>query len=66
MKTQRPLTVKETADALGLSTHTIRSWVFHRKLGFVRLGRAIRIMPEEIERVISTGTVPAQVKRFCR
>jgi excisionase family DNA binding protein len=66
MKSQQPLTVKEAAAVLGLSTHTIRSWVFHRKLGFVRLGRAIRIMPEEIERVICNGTVPARSKRGCQ
>lgn len=58
-RVERPRTVQEAAEELGLSIHTIRSWVASRKLGHLRLGRAIRIPAAEIRRVIDESTVPA-------
>ncbi len=60
---KRPLSVREVAGALGLSESTIRSWLAQRRLGFVRLGRAIRIPVEEIDRVLAQGAVPAKERR---
>ena len=57
---KRPLNVREVAGALGLSESTIRSWLAQRRLGFVRLGRAIRIPVEEVDRVLAQGAVPAK------
>ena len=57
---KRPLSVREVAGALGLSESTIRSWLAQRRLGFVRLGRAIRIPVEEVDRVLAQGAVPAK------
>jgi excisionase family DNA binding protein len=59
MDTQGPLTLKETAKALGLSVHTVRAWISQRRLNHVRLGRAIRVLPHEIQRVLRNATVPA-------
>lgn len=56
---ERPRTVSEAADELGLSVHTIRAWIASRRLGHLRLGRAIRIPAAEIRRVIEKSTVPA-------
>ena len=56
---ERPRTVQEAADELGLSVHTIRAWVADRRIGHLRLGRAIRIPAAEIRRVIEESTVPA-------
>lgn len=56
------LTAQEAANALGLSIHTIRAWMATRKLGYVRLGRAVRIRRAEIDRLISQGNVPAITK----
>lgn len=56
---ERPRTVQEAADELGLSVHTIRAWIASRRLGHLRLGRAIRIPASEIRRVIEESTVPA-------
>jgi excisionase family DNA binding protein len=56
---ERPRTVQEAADELGLSAHTIRAWIASRRLGYLRLGRAIRIPAAEIRRVIEESTVPA-------
>jgi excisionase family DNA binding protein len=55
----RPLTVRETAKALGLSVHTVRAWISQRRLNHVRLGRAIRVLPDEIQRVLRNAAVPA-------
>lgn len=56
---ERPRTVSEAAEELGLSVHTIRAWVASRRLAHLRLGRAIRIPAAEIRRVIENSTVPA-------
>jgi excisionase family DNA binding protein len=56
---ERPRTVREAAEELGLSVHTIRAWIASRRLGHLRLGRAIRIPAAEIRRVIEQSTVPA-------
>jgi len=56
---ERPRTVSEAAEELGLSVHTIRAWIASRRLGHLRLGRAIRIPAAEIRRVIEKSTVPA-------
>jgi excisionase family DNA binding protein len=55
----RQLTVREAAAALSLSVHTLRFWIATRRIGYVRLGRAIRIPASECERIINEGTVPA-------
>ena len=57
---ERPRTVSETAEELGLSVHTVRAWIASRKLGHLRLGRAIRVPAAEIRRVIERSTVPAE------
>jgi excisionase family DNA binding protein len=53
------LTAREAANALGLSVHTVRTWMSARKLGYVRLGRAVRIRKAEVDRLIAEGSVPA-------
>lgn len=60
---ERPRTVQEAADELGLSIHTIRAWVADRRLAHLRLGRAIRIPAAEIRRVIEESTVPAVTEK---
>lgn len=61
-QTPQHRTVTEAAEELNLSVHTIRSWIAQRRLGYVRLGRAIRIPETEIRKVIDRGTVPAVVR----
>ena len=51
-------TVAQTAEELGLSQSTIRAWIGQRRIGFVRLGRAVRIPAGEIERLLERGYVP--------
>lgn len=61
--TKTLLRVDESADRLGMKVVTIRSWIAKRKIGFVRLGRSIRIPESEIARLISENTVPARERR---
>jgi len=57
------LTVRQVAELLGLKESTVRAWIAQRRIGIVRLGRAIRISPEETERLIAEGTIPARELR---
>jgi excisionase family DNA binding protein len=57
------LTVREAAARLGLRDSTLRAWIMQRRIGIVRLGRAIRIPLEEVERLIAEGTIPARMTR---
>ena len=54
----RRLTVKETSQALGLAEVTIRAWIARRRIGYVRLGRSVRIPLSEVQRLLEAGTVP--------
>lgn len=51
-------TVGQAAEALGLSVSTLRSWISQRRIGFVRLGRAVRIPAHEVERLLEHGYTP--------
>jgi excisionase family DNA binding protein len=59
-------TVEQAAGELNVSVHTIRAWIARRKIGHVRLGRAVRIPAAEIVRLIERGTVPALPERARR
>ena len=59
-------TVEQAAADLSVSIHTIRAWVARRKIGSVRLGRAVRIPLAEIQRLIDAGTLPALDERHRR
>lgn len=60
---EEPRTVEQAAIELNLSQATIRSWIAQRRLGHVRLGRAIRIPANEIQRVLEAGYVPPERSR---
>lgn len=55
-----PLTVVQSAEALNVSVHTIRAWIARRRIGHVKLGRAVRVPQAEIDRLLSHGEVPPQ------
>lgn len=59
---EQPRTVEQAAEELNLSKATIRAWIAQRRLGHVRLGRAIRIPAAEIRRVLDRGYIPASGK----
>ena len=48
---------RPTASVLGMSIHTVSAWIAQRRLNYVRLGRAIRVLPAEIERLLISSAV---------
>ena len=54
------LRVTRAAEELGVSIHTVRAWIAQRRIGHVRLGRAIRVPRSEVERLLEIGFVPAK------
>jgi excisionase family DNA binding protein len=49
------------AERLGLKTPTLRDWFLKRKhLDFVKVGRAVCVTEESIERFIAANTIPAR------
>ena len=54
------VTIEKAAEALGLKPPTLRAWMARRKIGFVRLGREVRIPESEISRLIEAGFTPAR------
>jgi excisionase family DNA binding protein len=57
------LTVSEVGQRLGLKPATVRLWIAKRKLGYVKLGRSVRIPELEVDRIIRANTVPARENR---
>lgn len=45
----RLLTMPEVADRLGMSSRWVRQMVADKQIASVRLGRAIRVFPEDVE-----------------
>lgn len=60
MPTAKLFKVPEAAEALALSQKTVWQWIALRKIGVIRLGRAVRIPQPEIDRLIEEGATPAR------
>ncbi len=58
MKHGKPQTVRQAADQFGVSRYAIYAWIKQGRLGYVRLGRAIRIPSNEIARVLTQDFRP--------
>jgi excisionase family DNA binding protein len=59
-KTAAPLmTAQEVADALGLSALTILHWASDGRLPSLKLGRAVRFRPEDINAFLAGAYRPA-------
>jgi excisionase family DNA binding protein len=55
---QKLLTVPEAAERLALKEATIRRRILERKIGYVKLGRSVRIPIEVVERLCKEGYIP--------
>jgi excisionase family DNA binding protein len=54
------ITLNEAARQLGVSIAAVRDWRFRRKhLDFVKVGRAVRVLQNSIDKLIERQTVPA-------
>jgi excisionase family DNA binding protein len=50
------LTVPEVADRFQVTAQTIRNWVDHGTLPAVRVGRAFRIRPEDVDALLDRAS----------
>jgi len=57
--TVRLWSLAQAAERLGVSVKCLRGWVYRRKIGYVKVGRAVRISDETIQGIIDRGTIPA-------
>ncbi len=59
----RALTEREVSNLLGLSVATLRAWR-HRGQGprFLRLGRAVRYLPADLENFVRASAVDARTE----
>jgi excisionase family DNA binding protein len=53
------MTPAQAAAALQIKVSTIRAWVLHKKLSYVKCGGAVRFRKVDIERFIASRLVPA-------
>lgn len=58
-ETRRLLTIPEAAQCLALKEATIRRRILEKRIGYVKLGRSVRIPVEVVERLCKEGYVPA-------
>lgn len=58
-KQDRLLTVEATADRMGTSVRFVRRLVAERRIGFIKLGRFVRIAESDIDAFIQAGRMPA-------
>ncbi len=56
-------TVDAVAKVLSVTPACIRRWIFERKIATVKLGRLVRIPPNEVQRLIQSGLRPNQERR---
>ena len=49
----------QAAEQLGVTVKCLRSWIYRRTIPYVKVGRAVRISDETIEKIINRGSVPA-------
>jgi excisionase family DNA binding protein len=52
-------TLPQAAERLGVTVNCLRGWIYRRAVAYVKVGRAVRISDETIQRIIDRGTVPA-------
>ena len=53
--TMRLLTVKDVAEALQLSTRTVRRMIAAKQIPIIRLGRSVRVHPSAIPNLYSNS-----------
>ena len=56
------LSVKEFAEALGITEAAVRRWLLERRIASTRVGRLVRIPADEITRLVDSGFRPAVVR----
>jgi excisionase family DNA binding protein len=53
------LSLEETAKELRLSIHTLRAWVYQKRIPVVKLGRRVLVKREDMEAFVNENVVKA-------
>ena len=54
------LDVEEAASFCRVKTSTMRFWILHNRITYVKLGRRVFLRREDLNRLISESVVPAE------
>lgn len=54
--------LKEAAQEMKLSIHTLRAWTYQKRIPFVRLGRRVLLRRGDLEAFVSKNLVEAEDK----
>lgn len=54
------LDLREGAKELKLSIHTLRAWIYQKRIPFVRLGRRVLLRREDLEELVNQNLVEAK------
>jgi len=54
------LNLREGAQELKLSIHTLRAWIYQKRIPFVRLGRRVLLRREDLEAFVNKNLVEAK------
>jgi excisionase family DNA binding protein len=54
------ITVQDAAKFLSVSTSTLYGWVYQRRIPFVKVGRALRFEPAELQKFIQANRFQAR------
>ncbi len=58
---RRVARLRKAAECLGVKESTLRDWFLKRKhLDFVKVGRAVCVTEDSIDRFITANTIPAR------
>lgn len=63
-QTDELLSVPQAAAALGIKVSTVRSWVLHKRIPYVKYGgKLVRFRQADIQNFIAARVIPAEVKQ---
>ena len=54
------LSLPEGAKELKISIHTLRAWIYQKRLPFVHLGRRVLLRREDVEAFVNKNVVEAK------
>jgi excisionase family DNA binding protein len=46
------INVPEAAKLLGISVNTLRQWISQRKVPTIKLGKVVRFLPDDLQKLI--------------
>jgi excisionase family DNA binding protein len=62
-KHKRLLDIDQIVDRLNISKNTVYSWVYQKKIPYIKLGRNVRFDPEKIERWLKSKEVAEYARK---